>query len=98
VRPLPPPPPFTNLALADFFLLRKVKEKLASFQLFQESLKNDWEETIRSIGKDEFDATFRRLYERGRVHTNTYTCAHTRYEYSETFPGFLIWTITINNR
>jgi predicted acetyltransferase len=62
---LHPHPPYSpDLALADFFLFRKVKEQLAGLHLTQENLKSAWEEVIRTICEDEFATAFRLWYER----------------------------------
>ncbi len=53
-----------DLAPADFFLFRKVKEALAGITLDQESLKNAWEGVIRTITADDFATAFRRWFER----------------------------------
>jgi hypothetical protein len=58
-HPPPPPPPYSpDLAPADFFLFRKVKEQLAGLNLTQESLKSTWEGVMCTIGEDEFATTF----------------------------------------
>jgi hypothetical protein len=41
-----------DLALADFFLFRRVKEELAGVWLTPESLKKSWEGVLRTIGPD----------------------------------------------
>jgi histone-lysine N-methyltransferase SETMAR len=52
-------PYFPDLAPADYFLFRRVKEELAGLRLTPESLKNTLEGVIRSISFDEFAAAFR---------------------------------------
>lgn len=58
------PPYSPDLAPADFFLCRKVKEELAGLTLSTETLKTTWEGVISTIGEEEFAAAFRRWYER----------------------------------
>jgi hypothetical protein len=53
-----------DLAPADFFLFRRVKEELAGIRLTPESLKKSWEGVLRTIGADEFAAAFRRWVDR----------------------------------
>ncbi len=54
-----------DLAPADYFLFRRVKEELAGLRLAPESLKNTWEGVVRRIkGVDEFAAAFRRWLDR----------------------------------
>jgi histone-lysine N-methyltransferase SETMAR len=64
IRVLPHPPYSPDLAPADFFLFRKVKEELAGLTLTQESLKSAWEGVVRNIAEDEFAVAFRRWFER----------------------------------
>ena len=64
IQLLPHPPYSPDLAPADFFLFRRVKEELAGLHLTQESLKTAWEGVTRTIAEDEFAAAFRRWYER----------------------------------
>jgi len=52
-----------DLALADFFLFRRVKEELAGLSLDQQSLKNTWEGVTRSITAEVFATAFLRWYE-----------------------------------
>jgi histone-lysine N-methyltransferase SETMAR len=61
---LPHPPYSPDLAPADFFLFRKVKEELAGLNLTQESLKSNWEGVVRNIAEDEFAVAFSRWFER----------------------------------
>ncbi len=56
----PPPPYSPDLAPADFFLSRKVKEQLAGLHLTQESLRSVWEGVTHTIAEDEFATAFRR--------------------------------------
>jgi len=58
------PPYSPDLAPADFFLFKKVKEELAGLTLTQQSLKKTWEGVTRGITAEEFAAAFRRWYER----------------------------------
>ena len=58
------PPYSPDLAPADFFLFRRVKEDLANLSLNQESLKNAWEGVTRSITAEVFATAFVRWYER----------------------------------
>jgi hypothetical protein len=58
------PPYLPDLAPADFFLSRKVKEELASVHLTQESLKSTWERVMRTIVRDEFAVAFRQWFQR----------------------------------
>jgi histone-lysine N-methyltransferase SETMAR len=51
------PPYSPDLALADFFLFRRVKEALAGTTLDQDSLKT-WEGVIRTITADDFATAF----------------------------------------
>jgi hypothetical protein len=55
-----PPPYLPNLAPADFFLFRKVKEQLAGLHLTQESLKSMCEGVTHTIAEEEFATAFRR--------------------------------------
>jgi histone-lysine N-methyltransferase SETMAR len=64
IQVLPHPPYSPDLAPADFFLFRKVKEELAGLTLTQESLKSAWEGVVRNIAEDEFAVAFRRWFER----------------------------------
>jgi histone-lysine N-methyltransferase SETMAR len=66
IQLLPNPPYSPDLAPADFFLFRKVKEKLASLHLTQESLKSPWEGVTHTIAEDKFATAFRRWYERSK--------------------------------
>jgi hypothetical protein len=57
------PPYSPDLALADFFLFRRVKEALAGTTLDQDSLKA-WEGVIRTITADNFAKAFQQWFER----------------------------------
>jgi hypothetical protein len=48
-----------DLALADFFLFRKVKEGLGGKSLDQDTIKNAWEGVTRSISAVDLAAAFR---------------------------------------
>jgi histone-lysine N-methyltransferase SETMAR len=58
------PPYSPDLALADFFLFRRVKEKLTGLTLDQNTIKKTWAGVTRSIAPEEFAIAFRRWYER----------------------------------
>jgi hypothetical protein len=60
IQLLPHPPYSPNLAPADFFLFRKVKEQLAGLHLPQENLKSMWEGVTHTIAEDEFFTASRR--------------------------------------
>jgi histone-lysine N-methyltransferase SETMAR len=64
VQVLEHPPYSPDLAPADFFLFRRVKEELAGKRLTPETLKKTWDGVTRSIGVDEFAAAFRRWLDR----------------------------------
>jgi histone-lysine N-methyltransferase SETMAR len=64
VQVLRHPPYSPDLAPADFFLFRRVKEELAGITLDHSSLKKEWEGVTRSISAEEFATAFRRWYER----------------------------------
>jgi histone-lysine N-methyltransferase SETMAR len=64
IQRLDHPPYSPDLAPADFFLFRRVKEELAGQSLDEGTLKTTWERVVRSIGADEFATAFRRWYER----------------------------------
>jgi histone-lysine N-methyltransferase SETMAR len=64
IQVLEHPPYSPDLAPADYFLFRRVKEELAGLRLTPETLKNTWEGVVRSIGVDEFAAAFRRWLDR----------------------------------
>ncbi len=49
-----------DLALANFFLFRRVKEELAGIRLTPETIKTSCEGVIRGIAMEEFVAAFRR--------------------------------------
>jgi hypothetical protein len=53
-----------DLAPADFFLFRRVKDKLAGIILDHSTLKKEWEGVTRNITADEFATTFRWWNER----------------------------------
>jgi histone-lysine N-methyltransferase SETMAR len=53
-----------DLAPADFFLFRCVKDELAGVTLDHSSLKKEWERVTRGISADQFATAFRRWYER----------------------------------
>jgi hypothetical protein len=59
VQRLKHPPYLPDLAPADFFLLRKVKEGLACQSLDQGSIKNAWEGVTTSLTGINFAAAFR---------------------------------------
>jgi histone-lysine N-methyltransferase SETMAR len=63
IQVLEHPPYSPDLAPADFFLFRKVKEALAGITLDQESLKNAWEGVVRTITADDFATAFRLWFE-----------------------------------
>jgi histone-lysine N-methyltransferase SETMAR len=64
IKVLEHPPYSPDLASADFFLFRRVKEALAGTTLDQDSLKTAWEGVIRTITADDFATAFRRWFER----------------------------------
>jgi hypothetical protein len=64
IQLLPHPPYSLDLAPADFFLFRRVKEELAGLSLDEDSLKKTWEGVVRTITADEFATAFRRWFER----------------------------------
>jgi histone-lysine N-methyltransferase SETMAR len=53
------PPYSPDLAPADFFLFRKVKEGLGGQNLDQDTIKNAWEGVTRSLSAVDFAAAFR---------------------------------------
>jgi histone-lysine N-methyltransferase SETMAR len=53
-----------DLAPADYFLFRRMKEELAGIRLTPETLKKTWDGVTRSIGVDKFAAAFRRWLDR----------------------------------
>ncbi len=59
VQRLEHPPYSPDLAPADFFLFRKVKEGLGGKSLDQDTIKNAWEGVTRSITAVDFAAAFR---------------------------------------
>ncbi len=61
IQVLEHPPYSPDLAPADFFLFRKVKEALARTTLDQDSLKTTWEGVIRTITADDFAMAFQKL-------------------------------------
>ncbi len=62
IQVLEHPPYSLDLAPADFFLFRRVKEALAGIMSDQESLKNAWEGVTRDI--TDYATAFRRWFER----------------------------------
>ena len=64
VQRLEHPPYSPDLAPADFFLFRKVKEELAGLSLTADSLKQTWEGVIRGIAAEDFATAFQRWHER----------------------------------
>ncbi len=56
----------TDLPLADFFLLRRVKEALEGIMLDQKSLKNAWKGITRNITADDFTTAFRLWFEQAK--------------------------------
>jgi histone-lysine N-methyltransferase SETMAR len=64
VQRLEHPPYSPDLAPADFFLFRKVKEGLGGQSLDQDTIKNAWEGVTRSISAVDFAAAFRSWLER----------------------------------
>jgi histone-lysine N-methyltransferase SETMAR len=59
------PPYLPDLAPADFFLFRHVKNELAGVSLDHNTLKKKWEGVTRRIGADEFATAFPRCIEIG---------------------------------
>ncbi len=53
-----------DLAPADFFFFRCVKEELAGVTLDQSTLKKEWEGVMRSISAEEFATAFRLWFKR----------------------------------
>jgi histone-lysine N-methyltransferase SETMAR len=66
VQMLQHPPYSPDLAPADFFLFKRVKEELAGLSLSQHTIKNIWEGVVRSISAEECAAAFRGWYKRCR--------------------------------
>ena len=66
VKMLQHPPYSPDLAPADFFLFRRVKEELAGHTLSLEDIKKDWEGVSRTITVEEFAIIFRVLYDRNQ--------------------------------
>jgi histone-lysine N-methyltransferase SETMAR len=64
IQVLEHPPYSPDLAWADFFLFRRVKETLAGITLDQESLKNAWEGVTRNITAGDYATAFGRWFER----------------------------------
>jgi histone-lysine N-methyltransferase SETMAR len=64
IQRLEHPPYSPDLAPADFFLFKRVKEELAGQSLDEGTLKMTWERVVRSIAAEEFATAFRRWYER----------------------------------
>jgi hypothetical protein len=60
IQRLEHPPYSLDLAPADFFLFKRVKEELAGQTLDNGTLKMTWEWVIRSIAAEEFATAFRR--------------------------------------
>jgi histone-lysine N-methyltransferase SETMAR len=60
------PPYSPDLAPADFFLFRRVKEELAGLTLSQETIKKAWEGVIKNIAKEHFAAAFRSWLQRSQ--------------------------------
>jgi hypothetical protein len=58
IQLLPHPSYTPDLAPAEFFLFRKVKEQLAGLCLTQESLESVWEGVTYTIAEDEFATAF----------------------------------------
>jgi histone-lysine N-methyltransferase SETMAR len=58
------PPYSPDLAPADFFLFRRVKEELAGVRLTPETIKTAWEGVVRGIAAEEFAVAFRRWFDR----------------------------------
>ncbi len=63
IQRLEHPPYSLDLALADFFLFRRVKEELAGWSLDEGTLKKTWEGVTRNIATEEFATAFQRWYE-----------------------------------
>ena len=66
VQRLEHPPYSPDLAPADFFLFRKVKEGLAGTSLNADTIKQAWEGVTRTIAAEDFAAAFSSWYERSR--------------------------------
>ncbi len=64
IQRLEHPPYSPDLAPADFFLFRRVKEELAGKTLDKGTLKTTWERVVRNIAIEEFATAFRWWYER----------------------------------
>ena len=64
IRLLPHPAYSPDLAPADFFLFKRVKEELAGLTLSQDTIKKVWEGVIRSIAVEEFAAAFSKWLDR----------------------------------
>jgi histone-lysine N-methyltransferase SETMAR len=54
------PPYSPDLAPADFFLFKRVKEELAGVRLSPETIKKAWEWVVRGIAVEELAVAFRR--------------------------------------
>jgi len=66
IQLIPHPPYSPDLAPADFFLFRRVKEELAGFTLSRETIKKAWEGVIRTIAIEDCAAAFRAWYDRSQ--------------------------------
>ncbi len=64
IQVLEHPPYSPDLAPADFYLFRRVKEALAGTTLDQDSVKTAWEGVIRTITTDDFAMAFRQWFVR----------------------------------
>jgi hypothetical protein len=60
IQQLDHPPSLPDLAPADFFLFRRVKEELAGQSLDKETLKKTWEEVTRNITTKEVSTALRK--------------------------------------
>jgi hypothetical protein len=67
VQQLKHPPYLLDLAPADLFLFRKVKQGLDSQSLDQDSIKNAWEGDTRTLTVVDFAAAFRSWLERCKM-------------------------------
>jgi len=64
VKMLQHPPYSPDLAPADFFLFRRVKEELAGHTLSQDTIKKTWEGVMRTIAVQEFAVAFTKWLDR----------------------------------
>jgi len=64
VQLLSHPPYSPDLAPADFFLFRRVKEELAGHTLSQDTIKKTWEGVMRTIAVQEFAVAFTKWLDR----------------------------------